>query len=258
MTVPQVAAHGPLIQPVAAARRAMFPNQSRRRLANLTGILGAGLLGTPLLPWLVTVAAAQIPAMPLLYWPSNTPGPSVHATYTQERGEAGRQRAAGLTLGYAAGPFHVSGILARIGSRDGGHPGATAAGANASIRLRHRYSPALSINLQAGVGGATFHETTGRRSQLNLPLGLGIAFLAPTPPGNFEFWAAPRVQLRRTRVTSGTTSSSTNAGAGISAGIEWTSLTGLGVFVGGEWLRIGSAAGRGGVSERGVSFGAIP
>lgn len=199
-------------------------------------------------------ARAQVPAMPVLYWPSNTPGPSIHATYALESGELGRHRAAGLTLGYAGGAFHLSGTLARVGSRDDRHPAATAGAVTASIQLLHRFSPAISVNLQGGFGGASFDETGGSRSQLNLPVGIGFAFLAPMPIGNIELWGAPRFQLRRTRFAAISTTD-TGIGGGISLGIEWTSVHGLGAHLGLDWLRIQSAAGTGGVTERSLGIG---
>ena len=157
-------------------------------------------------------------------------------------------------LGYAGGRFHLTGTLARVGSRDDRHPGTTAGAVTASIQLLHRFSPAISVNLQGGVGGASFDEIGGSRSQLNLPVGIGFAFLAPMPIGNIEVWAAPRLQLRRTRFAA-TSTTDTGIGGAISLGIEWTSVHGVGAHLGLDWLRIQSAAGTGGVTERSLGVG---
>jgi hypothetical protein len=223
-------------------------------VTTVRGWFRAALAGATIHAIQATAVGAQVPAMPVLYWPSNTSGPSIHATYSLASGELGRQRAAGLMLGYAGGRFHLTGTLARVGSRDDRHFGTTAGGVNASIRLLHRFSPAISVNLQGGVGGGSFDEAGGSRSQLNLPVGIGFAFLAPMPIGNIEVWGAPRVQLRRTRFAA-TSTTDTGIGGGISLGIEWTSVHGVGAHLGLDWLRIQSAAGAGGVTERSLGVG---
>jgi hypothetical protein len=202
-------------------------------------------------------SSAQTPVIPPWASPSHNMGLSLHATFALGDGEIGKQKAGALTAGYAREKFRVTGSVGRAGSREDLHEGTTVFGANASWRFKSSTSPALSFDLQTGAGGGSFDLAAGgTHGQLNVPLGVGAAFLAPSPLGNIELWAAARAQLRRSKLTLGSVEErDTNVGGGLAAGLEFTSLHGLGAHLGADWLRIRSAATREGQSEWSVAAG---
>jgi hypothetical protein len=203
------------------------------------------------------VAGAQTPALPWWASPSHNRGLTAHATYALSDGELGDQRAGALALGYARDRIRVTATVGRAGSRDDLHDGATILGANGSWRLKHLTRPAVSLDVQAGVGRASYNLAGGGEySQLNLPLGVGAAFLGPAPIGSVELWLGGRVQLRRSSLeVAGSDIDDTNVGGGLSAGLEWTSLKGPGLHLGIDWLRIQSGLADGAQSEWTFGFG---
>jgi len=202
-------------------------------------------------------SSAQTPVIPPWASPSHNMGLSLHTTFALADGEVGKQKAGTLTVGYARERFRVTGTVGRPGSREDLHEGTTVFGGNGSWRFKSSTSPALSFDLQTGVGGGSFDLAAGgTHAQLNVPLGVGAAFLAPSPLGNIELWAAARAQLRRSTLTLGSVEErDSNVGGGLAAGLEFTSLRGLGAHLGADWLRIRSAATREGQSEWSVAFG---
>jgi hypothetical protein len=217
----------------------------------------AAVTGFLLATWTVP-STAQAPALPVSSSPSHNKGLVVQAVGALGDGDLGTDKALALTLGYARDRVRVTAILGRAGSREDRFRGTTVFGANASWRLARSTSPALSFDVQAGAGAASFDLPADvTLAHLNVPLGVGAAFLAPTPAGNIELWAAPRVQLRRSRLTlAGEDETDTHVGGGLATGIEWTSVHGLGVHFAADWLRIGSSGGEG-HSEWSLALGAL-
>jgi hypothetical protein len=216
----------------------------------------AALAGT----WLIVSAAATAAQAPALLWwtaPSHNPGFSAHADYALADGELGKQRAGALTLGYARDRVRMAATLGRAGSREDLHEGSTVLGAAGSWRFLSSTRSGVSADVQAGVGGGSFDLASGERySQVNVPVGIGVAILARPPIGNVELSAGGRAQLRRTSLETAPELDDTDVGLGLSLGLEWTSLRRVGVHLGVDWLRIRSVFADEGRSEWTFGFGA--
>lgn len=96
----------------------------------------------------------------------------------------------------------------------------------------------LAVTLQGGVGyvapnfGCTVPSSSCDFKQWHFPAGLGISFTIPNPALAIKPWIAPRVDVVRTTEAG---ASNTDAGFGISGGIELNTLSGLGVHAAYDW-----------------------
>ena len=213
-----------------------------------------------LFPLLVDAPNALWGQTPGTAWwasPSHNRGLTAHATYSLTDGEVGKQRAGAVTLGYARDRLRFTATIGRAGSREDLFESTTVFGANGSWRIKRSTRPALNLDIQGGIGAASYDLAGGGEfSQLNLPLGVGLAFLGPAPIGSFELWVGTRAQVRRSRQeVAGVDAIETNVGGGASVGLEWTSLRGPGLHAGLDWLRIDSGPGDRPRSEWTVGFG---
>ena len=88
----------------------------------------------------------------------------------------------------------------------------------------------MSISLQGGVGVLDISDTSTK--VLTAPIGLGIGFSVPTPGFSFDPWIAPRYTYVSNQV--GLVTANQNS-FGISAGLNFNFLMGLGFHVAGDW-----------------------
>lgn len=88
------------------------------------------------------------------------------------------------------------------------------------------------IQLKGGLGYTKISDF----KQWDFPFALGIALVAPPPNFNAKLWGAPRLHLRIADQLSG--GNSTDIGFGASAGIILTLISGPGLHIDAEWLRI--------------------
>ncbi|MCH7474224.1 MAG: hypothetical protein IIA27_06080, partial [Gemmatimonadetes bacterium] len=79
--------------------------------------------------------------------------------------------------------------------------------------------------------------TTTTLKTLNIPIGIGIGFSAPTPGFSFDPWLAPRVQINRTEFG---VDGQTRTGFGVSGGVNLAFVMGLGLHFGFDWLTLPS------------------
>ncbi len=90
----------------------------------------------------------------------------------------------------------------------------------------------VSISIQAGVG--VLDVSDNNTKVVTAPIGLGVGFSIPTPGFSFDPWIAGRYTYVRTEVASVTANQ--NA-FGISAGLNFNFLMGLGFHVAGDWQK---------------------
>jgi hypothetical protein len=191
----------------------------------VTIALALGLGATP--------ASAQLFNNPVYFSPSHGTGFSLHGEYArgfENNGDVnfvGARAMLGLgpmTLQAGAGGVLFSGDLARDNQ-------ITYGGAVAINILDLPLVP-VSVNLQGGVGYTDFADRALNR--LDVPIGVGVAINVPAPILDIEPWAAPRLHI--VRESNGATQ--TEVGFGISAGLNVTLPTGVGVHVAGDWASV--------------------
>ena len=96
---------------------------------------------------------------------------------------------------------------------------------------------AFSIDLMAGIGYVSLGSGA---SEMNIPLGLGIAYTIEPESGGIGItpWAAPRVSLRRVEFAG---VSATQTGVGFSAGVNDGFEGCLGFFLALDWVSFGES-----------------
>ena len=96
----------------------------------------------------------------------------------------------------------------------------------------------VSVNLFGGAG----YASVGGVSNVNIPIGLGIALDVPTPGASVEPWVAPRLQLGYQGSVAGPVAaleSVFRGGYGVSAGVTLGIPMGLGLSVAVDWSHVG-------------------
>ncbi len=94
---------------------------------------------------------------------------------------------------------------------------------------------AFTIDLMGGIGYVSLGSGA---SELNIPIGVGIAYTIEPESGGIGItpWAAPRISFRRAEFAGVST---TQTGAGLSAGINAGFEGGLGFFLAIDWVTFG-------------------
>jgi len=95
----------------------------------------------------------------------------------------------------------------------------------------------VAVSLQAGVGYLKQGSGTFATKTTNVPVGVGVAINVPTPGASIEPWAAARVHIN---AVSYNTSSGTQAGVGLSGGVNLGLPIGVGAHVALDWSRFGA------------------
>ena len=136
----------------------------------------------------------------------------------------------GLTGQIGAGRF---GATATIGQFD---PDGTASanstwGATANLKIIGGGLSPLSITAQAGYG----HGELATSTINHYPLGVGVALTIPIPVLSMKPWVAPRYDILHLD-SSGGTSGTTYSDFGISGGIDFNFLMGLGFRISYDWV----------------------
>jgi len=104
-------------------------------------------------------------------------------------------------------------------------------GATGNLKLFGGGLSPLSITAQAGYGHGELATTTVN----HYPLGLGVALGVPIPAFSMKLWLAPRADILHLDASS-TTSGTTYSDFGISGGIDFNFLMGLGLRVSYDWV----------------------
>lgn len=136
--------------------------------------------------------------------------------------------------GRAAVGFGPLGLSALVSRWNPSGPGGSFTGYGGAANLKVFGGPLVpfSITLQ----GAVEYAKPGAVGVYHIPIGLGLALKIPNPALAIKPWIAPRIDLTRTSYAG---SSNTNSNFGISGGVDFSLLGGLGfgaaydrVFVG--------------------------
>jgi hypothetical protein len=118
------------------------------------------------------------------------------------------------------GPFGISALVSSYNPK-GPTGSQTALGGYLNLKVFGGPLIPLSVTLQ---GGAEYLKNSGVKL-LHAPIGLGIALKIPNPALAIKPWIAPRIDVTR---VSGTVASKTTTKFGISGGLDFSLLGGLG------------------------------
>lgn len=181
------------------------------------------LLGSLATTGLAAQAGAQVTGLPV-----HNGGISRGLTIGAEAGFPNAAYGKGTAFGGRAalglGSFGVSGVIASYNPRG---PGGSQTGVGGYLDFKVFGGPLipLSVTLQ---GGAEYMKQRGVKV-LHSPIGLGIALKIPNPALAIKPWIAPRVDV--VRVSGSGISTNTTTKFGISGGIDFSLLGGIGFGV---------------------------
>ena len=141
---------------------------------------------------------------------------------------AGKGIAFGATGVLGLGPLGVSVSVAHWDPK-GSDPAITSVGGTGNLKIFGGPLIPVSVTLQGGLAHASQSSTgSGKVSNWHAPVGVGLALTIPNPVFSVKPWVAPRVDISRTKTTSGTVSTTdTDTNFGISGGIDLGFLNGL-------------------------------
>ncbi len=145
----------------------------------------------------------------------------------------GKGTAYGGRAAIGLGPFGVSAVISSWNPKG---PAGSQTGIGGYLNFKVFGGPLipLSVTLQ---GGAEYVKNSGAKL-LHAPIGLGIALKIPNPALAIKPWIAPRVDI--SRVSGSGISTKTKTKFGISGGIDFSLLGGLGFGVAYDRLSAGS------------------
>jgi hypothetical protein len=182
---------------------------------------------------------AQMNAIPVYHNPKGGSGLLLAADFGKGvNDESGKNTAFAFRTGFGVGPVTFG---ASIGTVNPLPEGATERQnevqwmANMGLRLFGGGLMPVALSLQGGVGVLNIDRSGaagGDAKIVNVPVGLGLGFNVPAPTFNFEPWVATRIQYTRNEISA---VSANQVGWGVSAGMEFSFLIGLGLHIGFDW-----------------------
>ncbi len=187
-------------------------------------------LGLPAAP-----ASAQLFNNPVYFSPSGGVGFSLNGDYARGFADNDRLNFAGGRAVLGLGPVTLMG---GGGVAFNGGSEVTLGGA-ASLNVLDLPLVPVAVNVQAGIGVID----QGGVTQLDIPIGVGVAIKVPSPLLDVEPWVAPRVHIARLASDAGlplpgAADTQTEVGYGVSAGLNLTLPTGLGFHAAVDYLTI--------------------
>jgi len=186
------------------------------RLSRLVPLLTVSILG------LAQHAEAQVTGLPVRNAGGST-GLTIGAEVGFPSADYGKGTAFGVRTGVGLGPIGLSAVVSTW-DPDGAPSSATAVGGYAGYKVFGGPLIPLSVTLQ---GGVEYADRSGLES-VHVPVGLGIALKIPNPALAIKPWLAPRLDVFR---TSTLTVSNTDTHFGISGGVDFSLLGGIGFGV---------------------------
>ena len=191
----------------------------------------------------LTVAFARPGAAQVRGIPVYNSGVATGITLAAEFGKPNDASGGGVAYG-ASGRLGLGrmGVTAMAVESDLKGPGGKFLSVGATLNLKLLGGPLipLSATLQGGAGYsknsvvAQPMGTTGQVTEMRFPVGLGIAMTLPNPVLAIKPWLAPRIDIIRA-TTQG--ASATSTAFGISGGLEFNFLSGLGIHAAYDWSR---------------------
>ncbi len=181
-------------------------------------------------------AAAQMNSIPVMFNPKG--GTGLLVALDVGRGvndESGKNTALAFRSALMVGPVTIGGGIGIVNPDKGGLVGREAETqymGNFALRVFGGGLLPVSISLQGGVGVLDISDLNTKI--VTVPIGLGIGFSVPTPGFSFDPWIAGRYAFVRNEVAFLTANQNS---FGISAGLNFNFLMGLGFHVAGDWQK---------------------
>ena len=197
-------------------------------------MFGAALLWGMAL--IVRPAVAQMNSIPVYFNPKG--GTGLMVAIDLGRGindESGKNTAAAFRTALGIGPVTIGGGVGIVNPDQGGTVGRksqTQYMGNFAMRVFGGGLLPVSISLQGGVGVLDISDINTKI--VTVPVGLGLGFSIPTPGFSFDPWIAGRYTFVRNEVALLTANQNS---FGISGGLNFNFLMGLGFHVAGDWQR---------------------
>lgn len=136
---------------------------------------------------------------------------------------AGKGTTFGATAQLGVGQLGVTGTIARFDGSDL-NPNVTGLGGTVNYKFFGGPLVPLTATLQAGLG----YDKVNSTKNYHIPVGVGFGLTIPNPVLAIRPWIAPRVDIMHTSFGGGATSSS-ETNFGLSAGVEFNLLNGVGL-----------------------------
>lgn len=194
-----------------------------------------GAAAVALLALVAAPAAAQVPG--LAVHASGVPSGVVLAGHVGFLNDAaGGGRAYGVSGGVGTGLFGGTAIIA-VSDPEDDADGTVSVGANAAFRVLGGPLVPVSASLLAGVGYAKPESGIlpgDDVSLLHVPVAISVALVLPSPAFSVRPWIAPRLDVLRVSPDGG--ESETLTDFGFSAGIELSTISGLGLHAAYDWV----------------------
>ncbi|MCH8937814.1 MAG: hypothetical protein IH966_00210 [Gemmatimonadetes bacterium] len=194
--------------------------------------MGSSLLAGP--------AVAQMNSIPVYFNPKG--GTGLMVAVDLGRGindESGKNTAVAFRTALGIGPVTIGGSVGLVNPDEGGLVGRELESqymGNIALRLFGGGLLPVSLSLQGGVGVLTLDDTN--KEIITVPIGLGLGFSIPTPGFSFDPWIAGRYTFVRTKDATFPVAATANQNSfGISGGLNFNFLMGLGFHVAGDWQR---------------------
>lgn len=134
--------------------------------------------------------------------------------------------------------FGALGLTISVGSfnLDGPVPSRATYGATGNLRVFGGPLIPLSVTLQAGYGHIAGYTAPGGSvtafGEDHFPIGLGLGVKIPNPVLTIRPWIAPRVDIVRAKAGAfGSSASSTDANFAVSGGLDFNTISGIGLQV---------------------------
>ena len=189
-------------------------------------IMGFSLLAGP--------AVAQMNSIPVYFNPKGGTGLMVAVDLGRGiNAESEKNTAVAFRTALGIGPVTIGGSVGLVNPDEGGLVGReleTQYMGNIALRVFGGGLLPVSISLQGGVGVLDISDT----KIVTVPIGLGIGFSVPTPGFSFDPWIAGRYVFVRNEVALVTANQNS---FGISGGLNFNFLMGLGFHVAGDWQK---------------------
>ena len=179
-------------------------------------------------------AVAQMNSIPVMFNPKGGTGLLVALDIGKGMNdESGKNTALAFRSALGIGPVTIGGGIGIVNRDQGGVVGRqseTQYMGNFALRFFGGGLLPVSISLQGGVGVLDVSDITTKI--VTVPIGLGIGFSVPTLGFSFDPWIAPRYTFVSNDF--GLVTANQNS-FGISAGLNFNFLMGLGFHVSGDW-----------------------
>jgi hypothetical protein len=191
-------------------------------------IMGLSLFASP--------AVAQMNSIPVYFNPKGGTGLMVAVDLGKGiNDESGKNTAVAFRTALGIGPVTIGGSVGLVNPYEGvlvGRELEKQYMGNIALRVFGGGLLPVSLSLQGGVGVLTLDDAD--KKIITVPIGLGLGFSIPTPGFSFDPWIAGRYTFVRNEEALLTANQNS---FGISAGLNFNFLMGLGLHVAGDWQK---------------------